>query len=298
MLSNNHFIGIAILGKEHKMNRNNQQHREVIFADKPTFESTWFVFIVILLTIIIDCFMLHIFFQDSLRAQGLQLLLLIFGTAVVIDITPAFLGFSLRKAQYEKSAMAYTICFILLALMISVIGSLYYFRLAYVTSQENVHSESSLTVGSTLLFVMIPIGTSLLNFVLSYSSYDPQKKLIRKAQREIADLNQAHIDLQSELEKYESYHGDYKNDLILQERLRYSAQFDKIMATSHRLKTYFRSEIKKKIPDPAAMSALSTPVPQSIHLAMLDTFRLEPPISSLSTQIPMIKGDQKNEEIL
>ena len=201
-------------------------------------------------------------FYDSIVLRYISILGLILAT----DVSPAYLGYSLKKRACGYNVETITIIAPLVALVlgltINAILRLASHEIAFpdlgnlntsIIDGTAADTTSSQSIFYAIFFSVLPIITSLVAFAATYSMSNPLNAERKKLEKANLDLTQ-HLDqLESIVAEYDA-EGNYHDRMLTKDEQKYQAALAMITGQEHEYYDHVRQRISEFLANPSATS--------------------------------------------
>lgn len=241
--------------------------------------SLWEVILVIMLACC-DFMMFKQLYESVVYDNIITLIVGIAGTLVAFDGAPIYIGMEMKKKSQGFRPMKEVIIGGLLALCI---GLYVYVMLRFSTREMSFRDYSSVqsifdsavenyntspyAFQLAVSYALLPIATSLMSFIVSFTASNPLKTRLRKLDGEIAGLNEELERLNTMQDEFED--RDHLYDRLVDmddERLRLSKQ--SAYEDAYYFDDYVRERLKEHLADPTSTNILSKDNKEGMELLL------------------------------
>lgn len=232
-----------------------------------------------ILVILVDfiCYTVMLAGQKSVYENfNNQLYLVAAGIAVAIDLLPIFIAHNLHRIGanrkkvlkfFNRVCLIFIITFLVIVLIFRISnsgvdeinsGNNDTSKIELYMTAEDIPDDDNLynNIINSLIYVMIPIATSLFCFMLNYLSYDPIAKKILNKRKEVLFKQEDVNELRAVIKEMEA-ETDYYEFLKQKDAIMYESACNMIDSIGDYYKSYVRTEIIKKLHSPADTTDLS-----------------------------------------
>ena len=208
--------------------------------------------------------------EHHFRDIGLWIMkICIIGMILATDISPAYLGYNMKKRAlgYNVEAISIWVPFVAL-----ILGLAINFLLRVATHEivfpdfSNLNNTSVLGGGAAaestgssrsifyaVFFAILPVITSLVAFIASYTMSNPLVAEKKKLEQADIELTQ-HIDqLEAIISEYDS-ENDYLSRMLNEDEQKYNAALSMTISHKHEYYDYVRQRIAEHLGNPGAVS--------------------------------------------
>lgn len=257
--------GIAQVGTTYP---NSYDREELIeLSKKPTniYKRFWIACIVTIFVILIDCSCYLLMLAKKEANETIYLVAV--GIAIAIDLLPIFIAHNLHRLEISRKKILRffnRFCIIFILVFFSVVLIYRIINCTNGSSTNQIHQINEINnnklysdILESIFYMLIPIATSLLCFIINYLSYNPIESKIGAKRREILFKQEDVNELKALIEEIESK-GNYEDFLIEKDKQMYDAANDMVDSIGEYYKAYVRTEIIKQLYSPADTTQLST----------------------------------------
>jgi len=244
----------------------NQLHKSKYKSDS-VWNNTWVLGIIIGFCALADYASFSSLFSAILYDNAFLRGICILGMVVIMEFSPAYVGFNLKKKACGYNVEALAIIVPLLAFIlgcaINIILRLATHSLVFpdfsdtatsvIGSSASESGNSSNSIVYAWFFGILPIATSLIAFGASYSMSNPLKQELQKLEKEHIELTDRIDQIDAILEEY-SPDEEYLNRLLSEDESKYNAALSMVQNQKHEFFNYARQRISEHLGTPSATS--------------------------------------------
>ena len=239
-------------------------------STKPLLLQSWFVSLVTIAAIALDCFCYLEMFETFLGDEdsGGNTFLIALAAAVAIDVLPMFFAQILHHISENQRKVLMVFFVISLIFVVGFIIVLFLVRSNFFSTRW----PEFISADFIIIYSLIPIATSLVCFIFNYLSYDPcQKKL--KTLSKVKVFRQENINEITSLLKEIESDSEFAERMVKADEALYESAINRIDAVGEYCRAYVRTVLMAKLHSPADTSDLSD------YESYFDWSEIELPIS-------------------
>lgn len=246
----------------------NEKHR----PDNPL-DRSFVPYIIMLFCMGVDLTIFLSLFKMISYDSPIMLAVQVGGFLLCFDVTPVFLGITLRRSKARLSSsklmMYLALAVFVGAAVVNLVLRIQTFDLIapapaltvdsgslMVGTEAAASSVGSKEIAQTIFAVVVPILTSAGSFFISYITFDPLKVLQKRYEKLLALKRDELRRVQAILSEYNS-DSHYEETLCSEERVKYTQASLEQRSKLAKYMLYVRQQLIAALNDPASTSALS-----------------------------------------
>ena len=256
------------LDKQGNLEFNTRNHlHKLKYKSDSVWNQTWLLMVIIIACIIADCASFSSLFASFLYDNALLRSICIIGMIIAMEVGPIYFGYNLKKRacgyNVEKISIIVPLAAFIMGAAINIIlrlatHSLVFQDLSNATTSimgENVaeSSDSQNSIIYAWFFGILPIVTSLVAFVATYSMSNPLKSELQKLEKTNIELTDQIDQLDAVLAEYDS-DENYLERLMADDNAKFNAALLMIQKQRDEYFDYCRQRISEHLATPSATS--------------------------------------------